>query len=138
MVNNNNNLQQISNLMDQKFKNFGDVMDKKFSGMEQKFDKKLDTKLSEVEQKFAGKLQVTEQRLNKRIKATEQRLNKKIAQTSTDIGEFMEKSLFPMLDEKADKSDIDRIENKLDRVIDITAGHERRIKDLGQGVAVYP
>lgn len=130
----NNNLQQISNLMDQKFKNFGEVMDKKFSGMEQKFDGKLQA----TEQRLNKKIQGTEQRLNKRIKTTEQRLNKKIVQTSTDIGEFMEKSLFPMLDEKADKSDIDRIENKLDRVIDITASHERRIKDLGQGVAVYP
>lgn len=42
----------------------------------------------------------------------------------TDIGKFMEDHLFPMIEEKADKTDIDRIERKLDRVIDTGLDHE--------------
>lgn len=49
-----------------------------------------------------------------------------------EVGKFIEDHLFPMIEEKADKSDIDRIERKLDRVIDTGLDHENRIKTIEQ------
>ena len=37
-----------------------------------------------------------------------------------DIGQFMEEHLFPMIEEKAEKSDIDRLERKIDKIFDLT------------------
>lgn len=49
-----------------------------------------------------------------------------------EVGKFIEDHLFPLIEEKADKSDIDRIERKLDRVIDTGLDHGNRIKTIKQ------
>ncbi|TSC64605.1 MAG: Uncharacterized protein G01um101493_85, partial [Microgenomates group bacterium Gr01-1014_93] len=49
-----------------------------------------------------------------------------------EVGQFVEDHLVPMIEEKADKSDIDRLESKLDRVIDTSLDHESRIRDIEQ------
>jgi hypothetical protein len=49
-----------------------------------------------------------------------------------EVGKFIEDHLFPMIEEKADKTDIDRIERKLDRAIDTGLDHESRIKTIEQ------
>lgn len=46
-----------------------------------------------------------------------------------EIGKFLEDHLLPILDQKADKTDIDRIERKLDRVL---------AKDLEIELNLYP
>ena len=63
--------------------------------------------------------------LDKKLAASEKRV-------IGEIGKFMEDNLFPMIDEKADKTDIDRIERKLDRAIDTGLDHESRIKAIEQ------
>ena len=49
-----------------------------------------------------------------------------------EVGKFIEDNLFPMIEEKADKTDIDRIERKLDRAIDSGLDHESKIKTIEQ------
>ena len=70
------------------------------------------------------------------VSASEQRLQEEIATSDkrvmADIGSFMEDSLFPLIEEKADKTDIDRLERKMDRNIDTALDHESRIKDIEQ------
>lgn len=74
--------------------------------------------------------------VKKEISASEKRLKEEISTSASkvlgDIGQFMEDNLFPMIDEKADKTDIDRLERKLDRFIDTIYEHESRIKDVEQ------
>src|SRR5438067_664364 len=66
--------------------------------------------------------------------SSEKRLEEKIEHFSTDIGNFMHKNIIPLFDEKADKSDIerlernmDRIERKLDQYSDQTLDHKHRL-----------
>ncbi len=47
-----------------------------------------------------------------------------------ELGDFMENQLFPMLEEKADKSDIDRIERKLDILSDKVIVQEKALRDI--------
>ena len=51
-----------------------------------------------------------------------------------NVSNFIEETLLPMInerfDETADKADIDRIERKLDRLIDTSLDHEQRIKEI--------
>ena len=47
-----------------------------------------------------------------------------------ELGGFMEDHLLPIIDAKADKTDIDRIERKLDKFIDTSLHHENRIKAI--------
>ncbi|KKQ67145.1 MAG: hypothetical protein US86_C0001G0072 [Candidatus Daviesbacteria bacterium GW2011_GWA2_38_24] len=47
-----------------------------------------------------------------------------------EIGEFVESQLLPIIDDKADKSDIDRIERKLDRFGDKITDHDKRLSDI--------
>lgn len=71
--------------------------------------------------------------IDKKLTATEVRLKKEVLTSDkrimVDIGSFMENTLFPMLnekiEEKADKADIDRLERKLDRVLDKNLNHDR-------------
>ncbi len=74
---------------------------------------------------FDEKLAVSEERLKKHTTDS-------VKQLSTDVGEFIAENLFPMIEEKADKTDIDRLESKLDKVLDKGIDHESRIKDIEQ------
>ena len=48
----------------------------------------------------------------------------------SEVGKFIEDNLFPMLEEKADKTDIERLERKIDRLTDVNLDHEHRIKAI--------
>lgn len=63
--------------------------------------------------------------LDEKLEASEKRI-------IGELGKFMEDYLFPMIEEKADKTDIDRIERKLDRAIDTGIDHGNRIKAIEQ------
>lgn len=47
-----------------------------------------------------------------------------------DIGTFMQKQLFPMIEEKADKNDVDRLERKLDVLSAKTIKHDQELIDI--------
>lgn len=118
-------LQKISKLLDKKLVDSENRLDKKLSALENRLDEKL---------------AVSEKRSDKKLVALEKRLKKhttdSIKQLSSDVGDFMQENLFPMIEEKADKSDIDRLERKLDRVLDSSVDHESRIKAIEQIPAI--
>lgn len=68
------------------------------------------------------------------VSSAEQRLEQKIEESGKniirDLGQFMEEQLFPMIEEKADKSDIERLERKLDVFSAKVANQDTRIKDI--------
>lgn len=78
----------------------------------------------------------SEERFDKKLAALEDRLKKhtteSVKQLSDDVGNFIGENLIPMIEEKADKSDIDRLERKLDRILDTSIDHDSRIKDIEQ------
>lgn len=87
------------------------------------------------------KLSSTEKRLREDLRALRKDMLASDEQVTNNIGDFIEKTLMPMInerfdaidekfDEKADKTDIDRIERKLDRILDTNFDHERRITDI--------
>lgn len=47
-----------------------------------------------------------------------------------EVGKFIEDSLLPVLEQKADKSDIDRLERKLDRIAGQVTDHEQSLKQI--------
>lgn len=47
-----------------------------------------------------------------------------------EVGEFVTDHLLPLIDNLAEKSDIDRIERKVDRLLDTSLDHEGRIKAI--------
>lgn len=70
--------------------------------------------------------------LDEKLAASEKRLNE-------DIGYFIEKNLIPQLEEKADKkdlkdlatkSDIDRIERKLDKALAKNVEQDQRLTEI--------
>ena len=84
-----------------------------------------DDDFQRISKLFDEKLAVSEERLKKHTTDS-------VKQLSTDVGDFIAENLFPMIEEKADKTDIDRLERKLDRVLDKSIDHEHRIKDIEQ------
>ena len=116
---NNTDLKQIVYLMDNKLKGFRGVVREEIS----KSEKRLGGEISASEKRLQKDLSQTEQKLKEEISASDRRV-------MGDIGQFMEDNLFPMIDEKADKSDIDRLERKLDRVIDTNLGYDQRFRDI--------
>lgn len=83
-----------------------------------------------------------DEKLDKRLSITETRLREEITASSKevkeDVGDFIEHTLMPLInqrfdtidEDKADKSDIDRIERKLDRLTSTDLDHEKRIRDI--------
>ncbi|MDO8618881.1 MAG: hypothetical protein Q7R49_02925 [Candidatus Daviesbacteria bacterium] len=57
------------------------------------------------------------------VTASEQRITK-------DIGNFIEENLLPQLADKADKTDIDRLERKLDRSLDKDIEQDSRLNQI--------
>ena len=68
-------------------------------------------------------VQGTEKRLSKEIQDSEARI---IAET----GKFIEDSIIPQLEEKADKTDIERLERKMDVTNAKIAKHDTAIQSL--------
>ncbi|MBI2086114.1 hypothetical protein HYT74_02115 [Candidatus Daviesbacteria bacterium] len=122
----NNDLNQIGSLIDKKLSATEDRLKREIALTEERLDKKI----SSTEEKLKIEISSVEERMNKEIDATKEELLASDKKIMVDIGTFMEDTLFPMIDEKADKSDIDRIERKLDRVLDASLDHGRRIKDI--------
>ncbi|MBI3486238.1 hypothetical protein HY025_04865 [Candidatus Daviesbacteria bacterium] len=61
--------------------------------------------------------------IDDRLDSTEQRI-------LTEIGTFVEDQILPAIDAKADKSDIDRLERKLDHFAAQVTDHNQRLNDL--------
>ena len=61
--------------------------------------------------------------LDEKLAASEKRLNE-------DIGNFIEMNLLPQLGEKADKSDIDRLERKLDKALTKDLEQDQRLTKI--------
>lgn len=97
-----------------------------------------------VEERITGlmgtSIQESESRMTGRIESAIQRSEKKIGlkleQLSNDIAEMVDNTILPMIAEKADKSDIERLERKLDRVIDKVSEHDLEINKIKSQVIV--
>ena len=95
--------------------------------------KKLDKRLTEQVGSVKEEMASLEEKLNNRMDLVEERLGDRISQLSKDIGDSITDRLMPMIDEKADKTDIDRLERKMDNVItrDLEQNHRLdRIESL--------
>lgn len=72
--------------------------------------------------------------VDERVTASEKRLEQKIKASEekmiSEVAKFISNDILPQLDEKADKSDIERLERKLDRALDMSIDHESRIKNI--------
>lgn len=89
---------------DADFKKISQIIDEKLGATE----KRLETSLNErLEATFDEKLAGSEKRLREEISGSEKRVIKGFV-------DFVSDQLMPVIDEKADKTDIDRIERKLD------------------------
>ncbi|MBI4035365.1 hypothetical protein HY383_00290 [Candidatus Daviesbacteria bacterium] len=88
-------------------------------------DEKLKASESRMDNKLDEKLKASESRMDNKLKASESRI-------ISEIGKFMEDNLFPVIEEKADKTDIDRIERKLDNVIVTELRNSSRIAAIEQ------
>ncbi len=76
-----------------------------------------------LDQKLDKRLSETEKNLKNEIKSSEQRV-------MAEVGKFLEDHILEPLEQKADKSDIDRIERKLDRIIDKDVEQDSRLKRI--------
>jgi len=69
------------------------------------------------------------------VSASEKRLEKRLSEeigksekrVLGEIGKFVEDQLLPLIEEKADKSDIDRLERKIDHITGKVSEHDVRI-----------
>ncbi len=99
-------------------------------------EERMAGKISESEDRMVGKIGESEKRLVSKIGESEKRTHLKIDQLSTDIGEMIDNTILPMIAEKADKSDIVRLERKLDKVIDKVAEHDTELRKIKSQVFV--
>lgn len=99
--------------------------------LEEKLEGKLSKKFSEFEVRFERKL---EEKFDSKLEGLEGRFDKKLKTFGediiTDITNYIDESIIPLINEKADKTDVDRMERKLDRAIDRLYGHEDRISEI--------
>ncbi|MDP3758290.1 MAG: hypothetical protein Q8Q86_01095 [Candidatus Daviesbacteria bacterium] len=123
----NNDLNQIKGAFKEEI---GIALNKRLSATEQMFDKKL----TDAEKRLKTEIAATEKRFNSRLASTEEHLKSEIATSGDNIIEeiagFMEVNILPKLEGKVDKSNIERIERRLDHVNDKIGGHDVRIKDI--------
>ena len=96
------------------------VVKKEVSASEQRLNQRLDNRVALVGESLI-------QKLEKSILSTEQRLEVKIKQLGNDIGDLISKELLPQIAEKADKTDIERLERKIDRAFDKDMDQDRRL-----------
>lgn len=119
----NNDLNQISKLLDEKLT---------------ATEKRLRTEITTTEKRFNKRLTATEEHFNKRLTSTEEHLRADITSAITDSGDniieeiagFMEVNLLPKLEDKADKSDIERVERRIDYSADKIGEHDIRLKNI--------
>lgn len=101
------------------------LFDKRFKSQNQKFDKRF----TESENRFDKKLENLEERLNQKIKTSADEVIEGIADMLND-------SVFPKLSKMAEKSDIERVERRLDAISNEVGNHAVRIKAIEQIPAV--
>lgn len=82
----------------------------------------VDVKISASENRIVGLI-------DEKIIASEKRI-------LGGIGKFMAEEILPQIDDKADKTDIDRLERKIDKILDKEIDQERRIEAIEQIPAI--
>lgn len=78
---------------------------------------------NEVTQIVDERVTASERKLEQKIKASEEKI-------ISEVAKFISDDILPQIDEKADKTDIERLERKLDRSLDMSIDHESRIKEI--------
>lgn len=127
-------LNKIGQLLDARLKASEQRLGDKLEASEQRFDARLNGVEERLTATFSHQLILVEGRLNSKISDSKEHQNHNLenfgSQLMADIGMFMEDHLFPMIEEKADKTDIDRLERKMDHISDKINGHDNRIKRI--------
>ena len=137
----NNDLNQISVLMDKKLKIFGDNIDDKLAKISLKIsstEERLKTEMHASDKSLKAELLASDAGLKAEMIASNKSLKAELLtsdkRVTDNVSNFIEETLLPMInerfDETVDKADIDRIERKLDRLIDTSLDHEQRIKEI--------
>ncbi len=84
-----------------------------------------------VNEEVSSQLAPSETRLQDKIDGVEQRLEAKINESAKqirlEVGDFISDQVLPLFDDLATKSDIDRLERKLDREIDTNIIQNNRL-----------
>lgn len=108
--------------------------EKKMLGKMTSSEKRMLGKITSSERKMLDKMTSGEKRMLGKITSGEKRVLDKMDQQErrilTDIGVYLEDQLFPMLEEKADKTDIDRLERKIDNISTNLIDSEKRISNI--------
>lgn len=90
--------------------------------------------LSQIGKLLDEKLTAIEKRLRTEIAATKDSLRTEIAEKSDEVVnvllEFMQAHLIPLIAESADKSDVERIERRIDHLADKVSEHDVRLKNI--------
>ena len=98
----------------------------------------IDSRLGEFRDEIKGSISVSEKNLRDKlgnsISASEKSLQQEISASENkivkDLVNFVSDQLIPIIDEKADKTDIDRLERKLDFYIDGSLDLKTRVGDI--------
>lgn len=92
-----------------------------------KSNKSLKETIHGVETRLRDEMKIIETGLRDEIKTSEERLNKKIDNVKQEIiqevGSFVESALLPQLDDKVEKSEVERLDKRIDTV-------NERVNDL--------
>lgn len=83
--------------------------------------------LKQIDQLFTKRFSVMEKSFDEKLSKNKDEI---IDEVIDDVVGFMEKNLFPKLERMAEKSDIERIDRRVDRLAVDVGGHEVRIKDI--------
>ncbi len=83
----------------------------------------LDEKLMTSEKRIMGELMTSEKRIMGELMTSEKRI-------MGEIADFIDQNLLPQIAEKADKTDIDRLERKLDKIFDKDFEQDRRLDEI--------
>ena len=86
-----------------------------------------DEDLKKVGDLFDEKLEASEKRVLGVVKEEIAGSEKRIL---SDIGDFVSENLVPQIEEKADKTDIDRLERKMDRILDNDIETKTRLDEI--------
>lgn len=98
--------------------------------LDDKLDQKLNKRFEHIDKRF-DKTDARFEKIDARFEKTEKRFDEKLKLLGeniiTQITGYIDESILPLINEKADKADVARIERKLDQAIDRLYGHEDRI-----------
>lgn len=86
--------------------------------------------LSYVEERLEQKIEGVSERLTFVKKELEQKIEESGKSVMSDIAQFMDDQIAPMIDEKADKTDIERLERKLDLNLSKNLEQDHRLSKL--------